>query len=141
MRRLRPTGSLQALSGERRPVEIQKREHSVHVEAGTGTEKRARPRQVHVPEFLFGLSARHAFELAALLLANPTAWNPDSIARTIQAGRTQNVTLTNKVPELLAYWTAWVDPQGRVNFRRDVQGQDAKWLAGLAGAYATKGVD
>jgi murein L,D-transpeptidase YcbB/YkuD len=80
-------------------------------------------------------------ELAALLLANPTAWNPDTIARTIQAGRTQNVTLTSKVPVLLAYWTAWVDQEGRVNFRRDVYGQDAKWLAGLARAYATKGVD
>jgi murein L,D-transpeptidase YcbB/YkuD len=80
-------------------------------------------------------------ELAALLLANPTAWNADTIARTIQAGRTQNVTLTSKVPVLLAYWTAWVDPEGRVNFRRDVYGQDAKWLAGLTGAYETKGAN
>jgi L,D-transpeptidase YcbB len=77
-------------------------------------------------------------ELAALLLANPAMWNPDTIARTIDAGRTQNVTLASKVPVLLAYWTAWVDPQGRVNFRRDVYGQDAKWLAGLAGAYQPK---
>jgi murein L,D-transpeptidase YcbB/YkuD len=80
-------------------------------------------------------------ELAALLLADPAVWNADTIAKTIQAGRTQNVTLTNKIPVLLAYWTAWVDPQGRVSFRRDVYGQDAKWLAGLAGAYAAKTKD
>ena len=74
-------------------------------------------------------------ELAELLLANPSTWNAGTIAQTIEAGRTQNVTLPDKMPVLLAYWTAWVDPQGRVNFRRDVYGQDAKWAAGLAQPY------
>jgi len=77
-------------------------------------------------------------ELAELLLADPSTWNAASIARTIDAGRTQNVTLPNKVPVLLAYWTAWVDPQGRVNFRRDVYGQDAQWAAGLARPYTPR---
>ncbi|HEU4778686.1 MAG TPA: L,D-transpeptidase family protein [Steroidobacteraceae bacterium] len=80
-------------------------------------------------------------ELAELLLANPATWNNGTIGRAIDAGRSQNVTLPDKVPVLLAYWTAWVDPQGRVNFRRDVYGQDAKWLSGLAGAYEAKGKD
>jgi L,D-transpeptidase YcbB len=79
-----------------------------------------------------------ALELAELLLANPATWNADTIQKTIQAGRIQNVTLPNKVPVLLAYWTAWVDPQGRVNFRRDVYGQDAKWAAGLAREYTPR---
>jgi murein L,D-transpeptidase YcbB/YkuD len=65
-------------------------------------------------------------------------WNAGSIRKAIDAGQTQNVTLPTKVPVLLAYWTAWVDPQGRVNFRRDVYGQDAQWAAGLAREYTPR---
>jgi murein L,D-transpeptidase YcbB/YkuD len=77
-------------------------------------------------------------ELAELLLASPATWNAGAIRKTIDAGQTQNVTLPNKVPVLIAYWTAWVDPQGRVNFRRDVYGQDAKWAAALAQPYTPR---
>jgi len=77
-------------------------------------------------------------ELAERLLADPGKWNAATIRKAIDAGATQNVTLPNKVPVLLAYWTAWVDPQGRVNFRRDVYGQDAQWAAGLAKPYTPR---
>ena len=77
-------------------------------------------------------------ELAVLLLANTSAWNAETVRQTIEAGRTQNVTLPSKMPVLLAYWTSWVDPQGRVNFRRDVYGQDAQWAAGLAQEYRNR---
>ena len=77
-------------------------------------------------------------ELAELLLASPATWNTGTIRSTIDAGRTQNVTLPAKVPVLLAYWTAWVDPQGRVNFRRDVYGQDAQWATGLGQPYTPR---
>ena len=77
-------------------------------------------------------------ELAELLLADPEAWSTARIEQAVDAGRTQNVTLPHKVPVLLAYWTAWVDPQGRVNFRRDVYGQDAQWAAGLARPYTAR---
>ena len=77
-------------------------------------------------------------ELAELLLADPVQWNAASIRKTIDAGSTVNVTLPVKMPVLLAYWTAWVDPQGRVNFRRDVYGQDAQWAAALARGYTPR---
>ncbi len=77
-------------------------------------------------------------ELAELLLADPEAWSTARIEQAVDAGSTLNVTLPNKVPVLLAYWTAWVDPQGRVNFRRDVYGQDAQWAAGLARPYTAR---
>jgi L,D-transpeptidase YcbB len=73
----------------------------------------------------------HALELAQRLLDDPGRWNQDSIAQLIASGKLQNVTLRNRMPVLLAYWTAWVDPQGIVNFRRDVYGQDARWAAAL----------
>jgi murein L,D-transpeptidase YcbB/YkuD len=77
-------------------------------------------------------------ELAELLLADPSAWSTARIEEAVDTGRTENVTLPHKVPVLLAYWTAWVDPQGRVNFRRDVYGQDAQWAAGLARPYTAR---
>jgi murein L,D-transpeptidase YcbB/YkuD len=72
-----------------------------------------------------------ALKLAELVLDDESRWNPDSIAATVAGGKLQNVTLKKKVPVLLAYWTAWVDAQGVMNFRRDVYGQDAKWGAAL----------
>ena len=71
-------------------------------------------------------------ELAELLLADPATWNAATIRAGNRCGPHAERDAASKVPVLLAYWTAWVDPQGRVNFRRDVYGQDAQWAAGLA---------
>lgn len=71
------------------------------------------------------------FELARLLLDDPATWNDATIAATIARGEIQNVTLRRPVPVILAYWTAWVDPAGVVNFRRDVYGRDAAWAKAL----------
>jgi murein L,D-transpeptidase YcbB/YkuD len=76
-------------------------------------------------------------QFARLLLDDP-AWNDAAIAQAVDSGRTQNVSLKRKIPVLLAYWTAWVDPEGRVNFRRDVYEQDAAWGKGLAGQFAIR---
>jgi murein L,D-transpeptidase YcbB/YkuD len=73
----------------------------------------------------------HALELAQLVLNDPDRWSKESIDRIIASGQLQNVTLKQRIPVLLAYWTTWVDPQGRMNFRRDVYGQDAKWAKAL----------
>jgi murein L,D-transpeptidase YcbB/YkuD len=72
-----------------------------------------------------------ALELAEIVLDNPQQWNAGSIGAVVAGGRLQNVTLKQKVPVLLVYWTAWVDAEGRMNFRRDLYGQDAKWAAAL----------
>jgi murein L,D-transpeptidase YcbB/YkuD len=70
-------------------------------------------------------------ELTELVLGDRERWNQESIARELDNGQTRNVTLSRKIPVLLAYWTAWVDPQGRTNFRRDIYGQDAQWARAL----------
>ena len=70
-------------------------------------------------------------ELTELVLDDRERWNQESIARVLDNGQTRNVTLSKKIPVLLAYWTAWVDPQGRTNFRRDIYGQDAQWAQAL----------
>ena len=70
-------------------------------------------------------------ELAAIVLDEPQQWNAASIDSVIAGGKLQNVSLKHKMPVLLAYWTAWVDAEGRMNFRRDLYGQDAEWAAAL----------
>lgn len=70
-------------------------------------------------------------DLAELVLDDREHWNQASIARALDTGQTRNVTLSRKIPVLLTYWTAWVDPQGRTNFRRDIYGQDAQWAQAL----------
>jgi L,D-transpeptidase YcbB len=72
-----------------------------------------------------------AMELTELVLDDKERWNRDALGRALENGRTQNITLKKRVPVLLTYWTAWVDPEGRVNFRRDLYGQDAKWAQAL----------
>jgi murein L,D-transpeptidase YcbB/YkuD len=77
-------------------------------------------------------------ELAVMLLADPAEWSAETVRKTIDAGTMRSVTLANKMPVLLAYWTAWLDPQGRVNFRRDVYGQDAQWASALSREYSAR---
>jgi len=72
-----------------------------------------------------------ALKLAELVLDDEARWNPETIGAVIRGGQLQNVMLKRKVPVLLAYWTAWVDSNGVMNFRKDVYGQDAKWGAAL----------
>jgi murein L,D-transpeptidase YcbB/YkuD len=76
-----------------------------------------------------------ALELTELVLNDQQRWNKDSIAEVLATGQPQNVTLQKSIPVLLTYWTAWVDPQGRTNFRRDLYGQDEKWAKALEAEF------
>jgi murein L,D-transpeptidase YcbB/YkuD len=72
-----------------------------------------------------------ALELAQLVVDDSQSWNQDAIARVMDSRQLRSVTLRTKIPVLLTYWTAWVDPEGSINFRRDIYGQDAAWARGL----------
>jgi murein L,D-transpeptidase YcbB/YkuD len=72
-----------------------------------------------------------ATELADLLLKDQKGWDRAAIASSLEKGKLQNVTLARKMPVLLTYWTAWVDAEDRINFRRDIYGRDALWAAAL----------
>ncbi|HKE94274.1 MAG TPA: L,D-transpeptidase family protein [Povalibacter sp.] len=78
-----------------------------------------------------------ATELARLVLDDP-AWDQAAVDRVLASGRLQNVTLKNKVPVLLAYWTAWQDPQGLMNFRSDLYGQDGRWATALNAPFKVR---
>ena len=75
-------------------------------------------------------------ELAEYLLRGDPRWGREEILQAIATSREQVVVLPEMVPVHLAYWTAWVDEQGAVQFRPDVYERDAALLAALAGRSA-----
>ena len=65
-------------------------------------------------------------KLAAFLLQYDKQWNPAKISLAMHAGKEQYVTLQHKVPVFIAYFTAFVDRSGALNFRKDIYNLDAK---------------
>ncbi len=63
-------------------------------------------------------------DLAALLLADQPGYALEDLERIVRTRRTQTVHLTTPVPVHLLYATAWVEPDGTVQFRRDIYERD-----------------
>jgi murein L,D-transpeptidase YcbB/YkuD len=79
-------------------------------------------------------------KLAAFLLKDQKTWDTESIERAMNAGREQQVVLQNKVPVFIAYFTAFVDRDHQLNFRKDIyqlDGQLAAMLLSGTGAAKT----
>jgi L,D-transpeptidase YcbB len=49
-------------------------------------------------------------------------------------GKEQYVGLQRTVPVFIGYFTAWVDRDGKLNFRNDIYGHDKKMAARLFSA-------
>lgn len=64
--------------------------------------------------------------LAQWVLRKDSSWTEAKIDAAMNAGKEKYVTLKEKLPVYIGYFTAWVDSQGRLNFRDDVYGHDAK---------------
>jgi murein L,D-transpeptidase YcbB/YkuD len=62
--------------------------------------------------------------LAAFLLNDGTQQKEEEVLENIHLGTNQSVTLPVAIPIYLLYWTAWVDQDGKMNFRHDVYGRD-----------------
>jgi L,D-transpeptidase YcbB len=62
-------------------------------------------------------------ELAALLLA-AEGWTGARLDAALAAGRTETVVLKSPVPVHIQYWTAWVDDNGTLHFRKDLYNRD-----------------
>lgn len=68
--------------------------------------------------------------LAAYLLNDGSQRMEEEVLANIHLGTNQSITLPIAVPIYLVYWTAWVDRDGRMNFRHDIYGRDTR-LNGL----------
>lgn len=63
-------------------------------------------------------------KLAQYLLRKDPTWNDTNITRAMSSGKEQYVTLKEEVPVFIAYFTVWVDRQGKLNFRDDIYDRD-----------------
>ena len=73
-------------------------------------------------------------ELAYHLLAAQSATPQADFDRILNTGRETRVDLETPVGVHLVYWSAWVTPAGRVNYRGDPYGRDAAVLQALRDA-------
>jgi murein L,D-transpeptidase YcbB/YkuD len=71
-------------------------------------------------------------ELAAWLLKGDPKWTPESIQAAIDSGEHKTITLPRPLPVHIVYHTAFVDPDGTVELRRDIYGHDAELERALA---------
>jgi len=67
-------------------------------------------------------------DLALRILRNEPNWPPEKIDQAMAGTTEKTVVLKKKIPVVIAYFTAFVETDGDVNFREDVYQRDAKLL-------------
>jgi murein L,D-transpeptidase YcbB/YkuD len=63
-------------------------------------------------------------DLAAYLLREDTRRTREAISERIENGVQEAIPLREPIPVHILYWTAWVDDQGTVQFRKDIYERD-----------------
>jgi len=66
------------------------------------------------------------FGLAQYLLKDKEGWTENRIREAMNAGTEKWVTLDEKIPVFISYFTAFVDDNGLLHFREDIYGHDKK---------------
>jgi len=70
--------------------------------------------------------------LARALMEGDPTWTPETIDATIAGGKTTRAPVADPVAVFLLYWTAYVTPDGQVNFRQDPYGWDTLLIQRIA---------
>lgn len=65
-------------------------------------------------------------KLADYLLRKDSTWTPEAIDKAMHASKEKVINLRPSMPVTIGYFTAWVDAEGRLNFRDDIYGHDAR---------------
>lgn len=63
-------------------------------------------------------------KMAQYLLRNDPEWTSEKIGEAMNSGEEKTVRLKKPVPVFISYYTAWVDEDGRLNFRDDIYKHD-----------------
>ncbi len=72
------------------------------------------------------------FALARAIMEGDPVWTPEAIDATIAGGKTTRAPVARPVAVFLLYWTAYVTPDGQVNFRQDPYGWDTLLIQRIA---------
>lgn len=72
-----------------------------------------------------------ARRLAHYLLRNDPSWTSGKIDAAMNSGREKFVPVQKPLPVSIVYFTAWVDREGRINFRDDVYKRDARLMEAI----------
>jgi murein L,D-transpeptidase YcbB/YkuD len=75
--------------------------------------------------------------LAEYVLKDQPEWTRERIVEAMHAGDERTVTLRQSIPVYIGYWTVDVAPDGRIEFKPDVYGLDARQSAALTARLAT----
>jgi len=65
-------------------------------------------------------------KLAMWALRNQPEWTENRINKAMNSGKEKFVKVNATIPVVLGYFTAWVDEEGKINFRDDIYGHDIK---------------
>lgn len=65
-------------------------------------------------------------KMAEFLLKYQPEWTSEKIDSCMHGNKELWVTLNKTVPVFIGYFTAWVDSDGQLNFRKDIYGHDGK---------------
>ena len=63
-------------------------------------------------------------QLAVALLRETPGWSREQLEQRIGTGETEEVPLAEPIPVHLVYWTAWVAPDGTLQHRDDIYGEE-----------------
>lgn len=78
------------------------------------------------------IRVERADDLALHVLEDDTrGWTRSRLEDALEAGDTQRIPVTRPLPVYILYWTAFVEPDGQVQFREDVYGRDRRLAAAL----------
>jgi murein L,D-transpeptidase YcbB/YkuD len=78
---------------------------------------------------------QNVFDLAEQAIDDPQHWSRARLLEAVESGETQTIVLPHRLPVLIAYWTAGVDPEGRALFYEDIYGRDPAELGALNGPF------
>lgn len=67
--------------------------------------------------------------LAKYLLKDYPEWTDEKIEAAMNRDKEQQVSLKERIPVFIAYFTSWVDASGRLHFREDIYKHDEKLAA------------
>jgi murein L,D-transpeptidase YcbB/YkuD len=72
-------------------------------------------------------------DFAIEILKDDPNWTSAKIDAAMHAGKESRYSLKKKIPVYIGYQTAWVDPEGRINFYEDIYDRDGRLAELLIG--------